>query len=526
VLVLLIACANLANLLLLRGEDRRAQFALRMALGAPRGRLVRQIAVEAMLLCVVGGTAGVVIARWSVGAVTAFAPAAWPRLDDLNVGGPVMLFGALATLLASVISALVPAVVATRVTAGVPSGGAARVTSAAFRRGRRAFVVLQVALAITILAAAAVLTRSVLRLQSADMGFAADRLAFAELLLPLAKYQEATVRRSFFEELTTRVRAIPGVEAAVPIAVQPYAGLSGWDMPRWIAEGQSADEATRNPGLDLQSVYPDHFETMAIPVIEGRGFTRFDRQGALPVAVISANAARQVWPGQNAIGKRLRWGGIDSDGPWFTIVGIAATTRYRELADPRATVYLPAAQFVDGANSLALRLAGPLTAITGELRRRVAELDGEVFVVRAQPFADLAARPLARPRFVSLLANIFGATALLLAMVGLYGVMAVFVRQSTREIGVRVALGATAGHVRGLVAGEAARLAGLGVVLGLAGALGTGRLLAGLLFGVAPLDPLAMGAAITLLTAAAAAACYIPLRHAIRIDPAILLRAE
>ena len=340
------------------------------------------------------------------------------------------------------------------------SSGNTRVTSPAFRQSRRTFVVMQIALAITILAAAGLLSRTLLQLQSAEMGFAANRLAFVELLLPPDQYQNAAVRRSFLEALATDVHAIPGVEAVVPVAVRPYAGLSGWDMPRWVADGQGVEDATRNPGLDLQSVYPDHFETMGIPIVEGRAINRFDRKDGINVAVISANAAAQVWPGQSAIGKRLKWGGIDSNGPWFTIVGIAATTRYRELASPRASVYLSAEQFLDGADSLALRLSVPLATVAPAVRQRVRALDPGVFVVRAQAFSDFAAGPLARPRFVSFLGNIFGATALLLATVGLYGVMSVFVRQSRREIGVRIALGANARHVRRLVAGEATRLAG------------------------------------------------------------------
>jgi len=384
----------------------------------------------------------------------------------------------------------------------------------------------QIALAITLLAAAGLLSRTLLQLQSAEVGFAANQLAFVELLLPAGQYQDAAVKRGFLEALAARVHVIPGVEKVVPVAVRPYAGLSGWDMPRWVAEGQGVADAARNPGLDLQSIYPDHFETMRIPIVEGRAIDRFDRAGSVNVAVISADAAAQVWPGESAIGKRLRWGGLNSDGPWFTIVGIAATTRYRELASPRESVYLSAAQFVDGADSLALRLSVPLATIAAAVREGVQALDPGVFIVRSQRFSDFAAGPLARPRLVSFLGNIFGATALLLATVGLYGVMSVFVRQSRREIGVRIALGANAGHVRRLVAGEATRMAGIGIALGLAGAVATGRLFKGLLFGVEPIDPLTLTAATALLCVAAAVACYVPLRSATTIDPVRLLRAD
>jgi predicted lysophospholipase L1 biosynthesis ABC-type transport system permease subunit len=244
------------------------------------------------------------------------------------------------------------------------------------------------------------------------------------------------------------------------------------------------------------------------------------------VAVVSADAARQVWRGRSAIGQRLKWGGVDSEGPWVTIVGVAAVTRYRELADPRPAVYLPAAQFVDDANTLALRLSVPMETIAKDLRAHVRELDPEVWVMHTGPFAGYLARPLARPRFAAWLSNVFGAIALVLSAVGLYGVLAAFVRQSTREIGIRVALGATAGDVRALVIGEAARLLCVGALVGVFGAMATSGLLRGLVFAVRPFDPLTIAAAVAVLVAAAGVACSVPIRRATRLDPAALLRTE
>ncbi len=525
-LVLLIAGANIANLLLLRSEARRTQLALRAVLGAGRARLARQVGMETLALCSLGGLAGVLLAHWGLGLIVRLAPDDLPRVDFLRIDWRVLLFGVAATLVAASMAAVVPVLFSTRVDASALNTGGTRMTPAAFRKSRRAFVVVQVALSMTILAAAGVLTRTLLQLRSADMGFSADRLAFVELFLPPGQYMDVKVRRPFFEELAVRAGALPGVHSATPVAVLPYAGLSGWDMPRWIAEGQGPEDAAQNPGLDLQSVYPNHFDTMGIPVLEGRALDRFDREGTMPAAVISENAARQVWPGESAIGKRLKWGGLDSDGPWFTIVGVVPTTRYRELADPRASVYLPAAQFVDSPNSLALRVSVPVTTIAGALRGLVRELDDSAFVIRTQSFADSVSRPLARPRFVALLSTMFGAVALLLAAIGLYGVLAAFVRQSTREIAVRMALGARARHVRVLVYGEAARLAGIGVALGLAGALATGRLLRGMLFERQPMDPFTIAVAVVILATTTAAACYFPLRRATRIDPVALLRAD
>lgn len=523
-LILLIACANLANLVLLRGEARRAQFAVCAALGAGRARLARQVCMEALVLCGLGAAGGLLLAYWSLGAVIALSPPDLPRVDSLRIDVRVVLFSVGIAFLATAAASIVGALVSTNVTGAVLNSGGTRLVSTAFRQSRRAFVVTQVALSLTILAGAGVLTRTLLQLQSADMGFSAHRMAFIELFFPPHLNEDAKLRRPFLEALADRVRAIPGVEDVAPIAVRPYAGLSGWDMPRWVAEGQGPAEAARNPGLDLQSVYPGHFETMGIGLVEGRAINHFDREDAPRAAVISENAARQVWPGQSAIGKRLKWGGIDSNGPWFTIVGVATTTRYRELADPRAAVYLPAAQFLDGATSLAIRLSVPLSAITAQLQSDVRALDPSVFVLRAQSFDDYLAGPLARPRVMALLGNVFGTVALVLAAVGLYGVLAAFVRQSTREIGVRIALGATANHVRALVLGEAARLATIGVALGLAGAMATGRLLQGLLFGIDAMDPLTLAGAVAVLLVTALAACWFPVRRATRIDPVTLLR--
>jgi predicted permease len=382
-----------------------------------------------------------------------------------------------------------------------------------------------VALAITILAAAGVLTRTLLQLHAADMGLAADRLVFVELHLPPG-YADVTRRRPFLQELAREVRAIPGVDAVTPIAVRPYAGLSGWDVPRFAAEGQSADEVAQNPGLDLQSIHPEHFVTLEIGLTAGRGITTADTDEAPSVAVISEDVARHVWPGQDAIGKRLKMGGVESQAGWLTVVGIAKTTRYRELAAPRATLYVAAAQFVDGAGSLAIRTAAPLETIASAVRERVRNADPDAMVTRMDPFSTHLARPLARPRFVAYLSNIFGVIALLLAAIGLYAVMAAFVRQRTREIGVRIALGATARDLRRLVLGEAIAVAGSGALIGLLGAIATSGLFRSMLFGVQPVDPLTLAVAMVILTATAATACYLPVRTATRVDPVSLLRAD
>jgi putative ABC transport system permease protein len=525
VLVLLIACANLANLLLMRAEAQRTEQAVRVALGAGRRQLIGQAAGEALALGALAGAVALLIAWWSLGALVALAPTELPRVvGALSIDLRVAAFAVVIAVVTAAVTGMATALLAA--SADLVShlrGG--RTASPAASHGRRVLVGAQVALSIAILAAAGVLTRTLLQLHAADKGLAADRLVFVELHLP-PDYADVTRRRPFLQEVAQQVRAIPGVEAVTPIAVRPYAGLSGWDVPRFAAEGQGADQAAQNPGLDLQSIHPEHFETLEIGITAGRGITTADTDRTPLVAVISEDVARRVWPGQDAIGMRLKMGGVESDARWFTVVGIARTTRYRELAEPRATLYVAAAQFVDGAGSLAIRTRVPVEAIAGAVRDRVRHADPDVMVTRMDPFSTYLARPLARPRFVAWLSNIFGAIALLLAAIGLYGVMAAFVRQRTREIGVRVALGATARDLRRLVLGEAARIAGAGALIGLLGALGTSGLLRGLLFGVEPIDPVTLVGATVVLIATAAIACYLPVRRATRVDAVALLRAD
>jgi predicted permease len=526
VLVWLVACANLANLLLMRGESRRNEAAIRAALGAGRLRLARHVLVETLLVGALAGSVALLFSWWGLGALIAWMPTEMPRaVGAVRVDATMVAFISIVAMATAAGTGLSAAFLATpaAITGQLQS---TRVAGPMFRQSRRALVIAQVALSIMILAAAGVLARTLLQLQSADMGVAADRLLFAELFLPFPEYEEAPRRRPFLQQLAREVAAIPGVEAVTPIAVRPYAGLSGWDTPRWVAEGQNAEQAATNPALDLMSIYPGHFDTLGIRTVSGRGITEADTAETPQVAVISENVARRVWRGQDPIGKRLKMGGIDSPAPWYTIVGVAETTRYRELAEPRASLYLAAAQFVDGAGSLAIRSAVPAEAIAGAIRERVQSADADVALVRLQTFSSFLAGPLARPRFLAWLSNLFGAVALLLAAIGLYAVMAAFVRQRNREIGVRVALGATSADVRRLVVSEAVWLAGIGVALGLGGSVATSGLLRGLLFNVGPLDPATLAMALAVLAASAALACYAPIRRATRVDPVALLRAE
>jgi putative ABC transport system permease protein len=524
-LVLLIASANVANLLLMRGEARRTELAVRQALGAGRVRVVRQLMLESVMLTLGAAGIGLVLTWWSLDALVALVPDGLPRIESVRVDRIVMLFTLAVALATSMLAGVLPALWSARtdLVAQLRDGGRGS-SGPAVRRGRRALVVAQVALAVTVVAGAGVVTHSLLRLQSVDIGIAADRLVFVELALPYSKYVDMKRQALFLDEIVARLEGVPTIAAATAVNVRPFAGDGGWDVPRFTAEGQSAERAATNPSLNLESVHHNYFRTLEVRIVRGRAFTPADRAGALEVAIVSEDIAERTWPGQDPIGRRIKMGGPDSKYRWVTIVGVAALTRYRELANPRATLYLPSPQFLTTAQLLVLRTTAPLDVTAAVARESVKAVDESVQVMRVRPFEEMLAGPLARPRFNAFLLSIFGVTALFLAAIGLAGVMATYVRQRDREIALRVALGATPGRVRRLVLGEALGLGAAGALVGVAGAAAATRLLRGMLFEVDALDPLTLvGAALALIVAAALAA-YGPARQAARVDPAPMLR--
>jgi len=402
-------------------------------------------------------------------------------------------------------------------------GGSRGVTGGGSRRARRTLVVIQVGLAVTVVAAAGLLARSVLRLQSADTGMAVDRLVLVELSLPDARYPDRVRHGRFLDQAMARLDGAPAIASVTPVNLQPFSG-EGWEVPKFTAERQSADRAAANPSLHLESVYPNYFDTLGVPVRRGRAFTAGDREGALPAAILSEDAAAATWPGEDAVGKRIKLGGPESRGPWLTIVGIAEPTRYRDVARLRPTIYLPAAQFLITAEMLVVRTTVPANVLAPTVRELIRSVDSEVLVTSVTPFSRMLDRPLARPRFNAFLLGVFGVAALLLSAIGLYAVLAAFVRQRDRELALRAALGATAARLCRVVLGEAIWLAGLGTAIGLAGAAVSTRLVRGMLFEVHPLDPAALAGAAASIVAAAALASYLPMRKATRADAISLLR--
>jgi hypothetical protein len=326
-------------------------------------------------------------------------------------------------------------------------------------------------------------------------------------------------------DLSDRLAARAGIVAATPINAVPFSGM-GWDLPVFTAEGQSQQEALANGALNFEEVYPQHFKTLGIALVRGREFIAGDRAGAPLVAVVTSEAAERTWPGEDAIGRRVKFGPPESTAAWRTVVGVVAPTRFRTLTGTTPSLYVPAAQLIATAHDLAIRTTLPASSVMELARTEARSIDPNVQVMPARVFSALLELPLARPRVYALLSTLFGGTGLALAAIGLYAVLAAGVRARSREIGIRMAVGATAVDIRRLVVADAAILVGAGAVIG-AGLMAAGaRVISGLLYGVGPADPLSIAATGGSLLAVAGLALAIPLRRASRVDPAMLLRAE
>ncbi len=527
-LLLLITCVNVANLLLVRGSARAQELAVRRALGAGRRRLVRQLLTESGVLALLGGALGVALAAVAVRVLAAAAPPELPRREMIGVDARVLLFAVGATAVAALLSGLLPALLAGVGDASAWLRGGMRTVPAG--RGARALrhglVVGQVSLAVVVVAGAGLLVRSLSVLRSVDMGFEEERLLVVQTALPPDRLPERSRQVALQEEVLARVEAIPGVAGAASLPVRPFSGEGGWTA-MYTGEGQLPEEQARNPWVNFETVGPGYFRTLEVPVRRGRAFGARDREGAPRVAMVSEAVARHTWPGEDPLGKRVRLGAHGEPGEWHTVVGVVGETRYRELTVPQPTLYLPIRQFEGPVPmSLAVRTPADPARVLPLIRRALREAHPELVLVRGGSMRELMAAPLARPRFGALLLGAFAALTLLLAAVGIYGVMATTFRQRSREIGIRLALGAGAGEVRRLMLRQGMGLALLGCGLGTAGALLGARAIRSMLFGIGPADPATFAAVAGTVLAAAALACWVPARRAGRVDPAGALRAE
>jgi putative ABC transport system permease protein len=526
-MLLLIATANIANLSLARATARRREFAVRAALGAGRFRMVRQLLTESLVLALCGGAGGVLLAHWFIKLLVQVAPADIPRIEDVGLNVQVLLFSLLVTLLTAILSGLVPALTASRLNLNqtLSEGSAKMSGERSGLRTRHALVIAEVAVTVVLLAGAALILRSFLNLSRVNLGFDPSNVLTMHLRLQGGKYGKPEARREFFRRLIERLEAQPGIAAASAVLIRPMEGTVGWDTP-FALEGQSAAEARKNRVPNFEAVTPHYFQTFRIPIKAGREFSDQDTDQSPPAVIISETMAKTLFgPGVDPLGKRLR---LDFSGEsWRTIVGITGDVRYRELQDVRFDLYIPFAQWQSAfVNHFAVRTTIEPKDVIATVRREVAALDPTQAVTRVATMDQLVAANLAQSRFSAVLLNWLSGLALLLAAIGIYGVLAYSVARRAGEFGIRLALGAQAGDILKLVIGQGMRLVIVGLVLGLAASFALTRLIAKLLFGVSATDPLTFAGIALLLTAIALFACWLPARRATRVDPLVALRQE
>jgi predicted permease len=547
-LLLVLACTNVGNLLLLRSAGRVREMAIRRAIGASAADLVRQLLTESVLLAAGGGVLGVLLARVLLDALVRFAPAGLPRTDLITLAGTPVLVGATVTAATVVLFGVLPSLVAARFDLSSPLRSDTRsgTEGRRLRKVRQSLVGSQIALALIVLAGAGLLVRSLERLSSLDMGYKIAHLTMLNFSLPWTQYDAdcrlkamrtrvdslrwarcySTTNYAAHERVMTNLRAVPGVEAVSPEAVPPFLGPNVWEG-RYAAQEQSNAESKANPWFGSDAVGPEFFRAIGVPIVAGRAFTTADGEDAPRVAVITEDVAKTLWPNrsyQTVVGKRLRESEDQSPDSLITIVGVARDFHYREHRESTPTVFRPYRQVL-AQGYLVVRTRSSDVS-TDAMRRAVEDAGGGATFISARSMDDLIAPQLATPRFDALLLSIFALTALVLAAVGLYGVMASAVAQQQRELGIRMALGATSSGVRNMVVRQALTIAGAGTIVGLLGALVGSRLLTSMLFGVTSFDPPTLVGVSVLLLAVAVGAAYIPARRATTIDPATALRAE
>ena len=523
-LLLLIACVNVGNLVLVRLLGRTREIAVRRAIGASYVDLARLFVVENALLATIGGALGLLVALGLLSLVHAAAPPQLPRSDVLGAMSAPLAAAAGITVFAMLSFGLVPSLLASRVSsyASLRSDSRTGTESRSKRRTRHWLVSIQVALALVMLAGAGLLVRTIARLQSMDLGYEPDHLSVISFTGPKSVFATDTLVFDVGKQLVTRLEAIPGVVAATPIESAPFEGQSFFIMKVAPVE-QPVSEREHNPFTPFEFVGPNYFRTFDIPIRRGRAFSVADTKGSDKVVIVNETLARQLWPKQDALGRQLQT--ID-DKVW-TVVGIASDTHYRELKKVGPVVYFDWDQvqpFWNG--SVAVRTINSLAATLPSIRAAAREVNANLVLWNAQTMDQLLDAPLGQPRLSALLLSGFSVVALLLSAIGLYGVMSSTVRHQTRDIGVRVVLGATSRDVRRLVLGDAMRVVGTGALVGVVGALLAGQVLEAQLFGVRPVDPMSLGAVSLLLLAISVGAAYLPARRAARINPVEALRNE
>lgn len=519
-LILLIACANVANLLLARSTLRQRELALRSALGAGRFRLLRQLLSESLLLAFFGGALGLLLAALGVKALASLQPGDLPRLDELQVNPRMLLFAAGVSLLTALIAGIVPAWRTSRIDLAEALKQGARSMTGGGNRLRKVLVVLEVTLSVALLVALSLLVRSFSKLVSVDPGFEPDKVLVAEFSLPTAVYDTDEKARAFFSAFLERAQGLPGVTKAGLVDALPLSkyGLTGQLLIGDRPETQAGEQLTTAKRV----VSPGYFEAMKIPLIKGRGFLDSDNELSTPVAIVNAQLAKVIWPNENPLGKTISWGG-----PWMTVVGVVGDVRQYNLEEgPTLDSYAPYRQ-AEAVRDMAIAVHsdGDPVLLGNALRRAVMEVDKNQALTNVALLEDLVAQSYARRRFQTLLIASLGLLALVLAAVGIYGIMSYTVNQRTQEFGIRLALGAERSQLFRSVLEESVVMAGMGVLAGILTALALVRLMSSLLYEVKSTDLVSYGLPCLVVLAVAVLAGYLPARRAMNVDPLVAMQS-
>jgi len=533
--VLLIACANVANLLLVRATARETEMAVRAALGAGRAQMIRQLVTESVLLALVGGALGLVVALWGVDLLVALSPVDLPRIREVRVDGRVLAFTAAVAIGTGLLFGLIPALQASRpnITGMLKEGGRGGGARRGTQRLRSTLVVSEMALAVVLLVGAGLLIKNFVRLLDVNPGFRSEQVITYNITIPETKYQRVPQLRAFVAELVDRMRRVPGTKSAAAVLGLPM----GRTMFRTVLDivGQPKDPPGQRKAVDVAVATPNYLTTMSIPLVRGRAFTDQDRREAPQVVLINETAAKRYFPNQDAVGNKILIGWTETDSTMPNnerqmggeIVGVVGNVHRMGLnREVTPEVYLPFDQTPVRDLSIVIRSSAEPAAVLAAAKAQLHDLDPEIPPYELRPLADVVSESVSRPRFYMLLLGGFAAVALALAALGIYGVISYAVSQRTRELGIRIALGATRDQVTRLVLGQGLTLSLAGLAIGIAAAFYLTRLLASLLFGVQAFDPATFAGVAVVLLGVAALASYLPARRAARVDPVVTMRAE
>ena len=528
-LVLLIACANFASLLIAHGFARRQEMLIRAALGAGHGRLIRTLLTESTLLSFFGGAAGLLLAQWGIRMLLMLTPKELEWLNGTHTDSRVLLFVLAVSVLTGIIFGIAPALISARtdVAAALNEGGRSKTVSTAGHRLRRILVIAEVAFALVLLVGAGLLIKGFSRLRSVNPGFNPSGVLTMYLQLPATRYGEIPKRTQFRRELLARLNSLPGVQAGMVTDI-PLGG--NYVDYSFVIDGRPPIAEGSEPKVQTLSIMGDYFRVMQIPLRAGRDFTAMDREGQPLTAIVNEEFVRQFFSADNPVGSRIRWARDSGPPRWMTIIGVVGDVKHSGLNQPTdPAVYTPFVQSFEAWKrwmTLVIRTDHASAGLVDEVKAQVWSIDRQIPASDVQTMEQRMAVSLAQQRFYMLLLGAFAALAVILAGVGIYGVVAYTASQSTHEIGIRMALGGQRRDVLRLIMAEAAKLTAAGIVIGIIGALALTRLMAGLLFGVKPGDPAILAAVASLLALVALAACYIPARRATQVDPMVALRCE